>query len=45
MKRCRLGVQPGSHIHILKSAGECEGTSSHIPKWTPTLGVGVLMDF
>jgi hypothetical protein len=24
--------------------GECEGMNLHIPKWTPTLGVGVPMD-
>jgi hypothetical protein len=37
MERCKLGVQPGS-------VGECEGMSTHTPKWTPTLGVGVSMD-
>jgi hypothetical protein len=27
------------------SVGECEGMSPHTPKWPPTLGVGVPMDF
>jgi hypothetical protein len=44
MERCGLGVQPGSHIHTLGRAGECEGMNPHPPKWTPTLGVGVLID-
>jgi len=33
-----------SHIHIPRSVVECEGMNPHIPKWTPILGVGVLMD-
>jgi hypothetical protein len=35
----------GVTFHVPKSVGECEGLSPHTPKWTPTLGVGVLMDF
>jgi hypothetical protein len=45
MKNCGLGVQPRSHIDTLESARKCEGMSSHTPKWTPTLGVKVLMNF
>jgi hypothetical protein len=44
MERCELKVQPGSHIHIPESVGECERMSPHTPKWIPTLGVQVLMD-
>jgi len=29
----------------LENVGKCEGMNPHIPKWAPTLGVGVLMDF
>jgi hypothetical protein len=35
-----LGVKP----HALESARECEGIDLRTPKWTPTLGVGVLVD-
>jgi hypothetical protein len=47
MERCWLGRQPNSHIHIhiLESEGKCEGMSPHTPRWIPTLGIGVLMDF
>jgi len=38
-------MQPMSHIHTLESARECEGMNPHTPKWTPTLGVKVPMDF
>ncbi len=34
------GVMP----HAPGSARECEGIDLHIPKGTPTLGVGVLVD-
>jgi hypothetical protein len=34
----------GVTSHALVSVGECEGMNLHIPKSTPTLGVGVLMD-
>jgi hypothetical protein len=37
-------VQAKSHIHTFESVGECERMSSHIPKWTPILGIGVPMD-
>ncbi len=43
--RCGLGVQLKNHIHIPGSVGECEGMSPHTPKWIPTLGVGISMDF
>jgi hypothetical protein len=36
---------PGVTSHAPGSVGKCEGMSLHTPKWTPTLGVGVLMDF
>jgi len=36
-----LGVKP----HAPESARECEGIDPHTPKGTPTLGVGVSMDF
>jgi hypothetical protein len=38
-------MQPKSHIHIPKSAGECEGMNPHTFKWAPILGVRVLMNF
>ncbi len=44
MEKCGAVVQPGSHIHTLGSVGECEGMSPHIPKWTPILGIGIVMD-
>jgi hypothetical protein len=31
-------------IHTPRSVRECEGMSAHIPKWAPTLGVGVPME-
>jgi hypothetical protein len=31
-------------FHVPEGVGKCEGMSPHIPKWTPTLGVGVSMD-
>jgi hypothetical protein len=34
-----------SHIHTLESVKECEGMYPHTPKWTPILGVGVLVEF
>jgi hypothetical protein len=36
---------PGVTFHAPMSVGECEGMNPHIPKWAPTLGVGVPMDF
>jgi hypothetical protein len=44
MERCEPGVQPESHIHHLRSAGECEGMNPHTPNGHPTLGIGILMD-
>ncbi len=46
MERCKLGMQPGSHIHIPRNVnvGKCEGMNPHTPKWTPTLGIKVLME-
>jgi hypothetical protein len=34
----------GVTFHALENVGECEGMNLHIPKWTATLGVGVLMN-
>jgi hypothetical protein len=31
-------------FHAPKSIGKCEGMNPHIPKWVPTLGVGVPME-
>ena len=36
---------PGVTFHAFGSAKECEGMNPHTPKGTPTLGVGVSMDF
>jgi len=36
---------PGVMCHAPRSARECEGIDLHTPKGTPTLGVGVLVDF
>ncbi len=38
-------MKPENHISFPESVGECEGMNAHIPKWAPTLEVGVLMDF
>jgi len=35
----------GLRLPAPRSARECEGVDPHTPKGTPTLGVGVLMDF
>jgi hypothetical protein len=35
---------PGIMTHAPRSVRECEGMDPHIPKGTPTLGVGVLAD-
>jgi hypothetical protein len=32
-------------FHAPKSVGKCEGMNPHTPKWAPTWGVGVPMDF
>jgi len=31
-------------FHAFESVGECEGMNPHIPKWAPTVKVGVPMD-
>jgi len=35
----------GVIFYVLKSVGDCEGINPHTPRWAPTLGVGVPMDF
>jgi hypothetical protein len=48
VKACKGASQEGSSgvtCHARGSVGECEGMNPHTPKWTPNLGVGVLMDF
>jgi hypothetical protein len=35
---------PRVTFHAPGSVGKCEGMNPHIPKWAPTLGVGVSMD-
>jgi hypothetical protein len=30
-----------SHLH----SWECEGMNPHVPKWTPTLGIEIPMEF
>jgi hypothetical protein len=32
-----------SHLHS-QSVRECEGMNSHTTKWTPILGIGILME-
>jgi hypothetical protein len=47
-KACKCAGQKGSlrvTSHVFGSVGECEGMNLHTPKWVPTLGVGVPMDF
>jgi hypothetical protein len=44
MERCKSKLQPRSHTHTPRIVKECEGMSPHTPKWTPTLGIEVLMD-
>jgi hypothetical protein len=36
---------PGVTFHAPRSAKECEGMNPHTPKGTPTLGVGIPVDF
>ncbi len=36
---------PGVTSHAPGSVEACEGMNPHIPKWTPTLGVGIPMNF
>jgi hypothetical protein len=35
----------GVIFHVPRNVGKCEGMDPHTPKWAPTLGVGVSMDF
>jgi len=35
----------GITFHAPGSVGKREGLNPHTPKWTPTLGIGVLVDF
>jgi hypothetical protein len=45
---CKVAREEGSsgvRLHALGNARECEGIDLHTPKGTPTLGVGVPMDF
>jgi hypothetical protein len=47
-KACKGAGQKGSPrvtSHAPGSVGECKGMNLHTPKWAPTLGVGILMDF
>ncbi len=44
---CKGAGQEGSPwvtSHTPGSVGECEGMNLHTPKWTPTLGVNILME-
>jgi hypothetical protein len=44
---CKGASQEGSlgvTSHATGSVGECERMNPHTPKWTPTLGVRILMD-
>jgi hypothetical protein len=36
---------PRVAFHAPGITGKCEGMNFHTPKWAPTLGVGVSMDF
>jgi len=45
---CKVAGQkgsPGIMPHAPRNAKECEGIGLHTPKGTPTLGVGVPVDF
>jgi len=47
-KGCKVVGQegsPGVMPHVPGSARKCEGIDPHTSKGTPTLGVGVPMDF
>ncbi len=43
LAKVRVKSELGVTFHALENARECEGTNPHTPKWTPILGVGVLM--
>jgi hypothetical protein len=47
-KACKVASQkwsPGIKIHAPINVGQCEGMNLHTPKWAPTLGIGIPMDF
>jgi hypothetical protein len=47
-KACKGASQkgsPGITSHAPRSVRKCEGMNFHTPKGTPTLGVGVMVDF
>ncbi len=46
-RACKGAGQDWSPIvtfHARKSVGKCEGMNPHVPKWDPTLGVGIQME-
>jgi len=47
-RTCKGAGQEGSSgvtFHVPGSVGKCEGMNLHTPRWIPTLGVGISMDF
>ncbi len=47
-KACKGGSQEwslGVTFHASENVGECEGMNLHIPKWAPTLGIQVPIDY
>jgi hypothetical protein len=34
----------GVTFHVPRNLRKCEGMNPHTLKWTPTLGIGILMD-
>jgi hypothetical protein len=47
-KACKGASEEGSPrvtSHVPGNVGKCGGMNLHIPKWAPTLGVRVLIDF
>ncbi len=44
LQGCGPRRSPGVTSHSPESVGKCEGVNPHIPKATPTLGDGVLVD-
>jgi hypothetical protein len=45
---CKVAGQEGSPrvtFHVLGNVGKCEEMNPHTPKGTPTLGVGISVDF
>jgi len=45
LRRCGPIVKLGITFHAHGSVGECEGMNPHTLKYTPTLGVGVPVEF